>query len=730
MGSQVAVEQACVDLMYVRLDELTERTEAWLRGTLAAGATGTAQGRGERDSLAEVWAGRLMRLRDADAGLCFGRLEMEEGERHHIGRIGLAREDGERLLVDWRAPVASAFYAATALDPHGVLVRRRIAMRGRTVTAVDDELLQAAGHTDDQALSGDAALLRAVTAPRTGRMHDIVATIQAGQDAIIRSPMHGALVVEGGPGTGKTVVALHRVAYLLYTHRERLGRSGVLLVGPNSHFLRYIEDVLPSLGETATLTRTPSQLVPGVTVTAEESEDVAALKGDVRMAEVVAAAVAAHEGHAGPAVSVEHEGKAVRIRPDVVRAACDAARATLRPHNSARRVFVRKLLLAIADDIAPGLERGLGRVDRVHLAVELYREPSVAEVLDELWPVLTPEALVEAIYTDAVLREAAGAVLTPVERELLPRPAGAGWTPADVALVDEARHLLGTDEAADRRRRRRRADESRATAREATAVVQVPGFIEVAVDGAAVAHRYADAAPSTASQAAGDDATWLFGHIVVDEAQELSPMQWRCIRRRSLDGSMTIVGDMAQQSAPGAAASWEAVVAGLGASDWRRHELTVNYRTPAEVMAVAEHVLRTVDPALRAPLSVRATGHDPVLLEHAEDRDLDAVLNAERQAVAPGTVGVIATRVRAAVLRRRLEGWEGVEVLEVREAKGQEFDAVVIVDPAAILAASSRGMTDLYVALTRATQRLVVVAPGELPAPLADELLTAAGRGS
>jgi hypothetical protein len=477
--SEVRREQEYIGELYERVDGLREGVSARL--ALALGQDGgTAQSRLDRDAAVFRYGEQLARLDAAEDGLCFGRLDLETGERRHIGRIGLRDEsgDGEPLLIDWRAPAARAFYVATAVAPHGVRRRRHISMRGRRVTGVDDEVLDRGSLAAASGLAGEGALLAALEATRTGRMRDIVGTLQAEQDAIIRSAHAGILVVQGGPGTGKTAVALHRAAYLLYTHRH-LAERGVLVVGPSPVFLGYISQVLPGLGETNVLLRTVGELFPGVAGDRLEGRLAEEVKGRAVMADVVAAAVRGRQAD-GPA-SFSFGGETLRLDGSVVAGAARRARATRLPHNQARPVFQREIIAALAlryaeaaRELAERLEADVADVvaeARSAIEADLAslplvpgstgdEEPDLAEVrrelradrgvrarLDELWPLLTPQRLLEELFVSPERVALAAPGLPAAERAALLREPG-GWSAADVPLLDEAAELLGQDQRA------------------------------------------------------------------------------------------------------------------------------------------------------------------------------------------------------------------------------------------------------------------------------------------
>ncbi|HYY82767.1 MAG TPA: helicase, partial [Actinomycetes bacterium] len=409
-------------MLYARVDTLRERTRARLEQALRQDG-GTLQARLDRDAFVARHADRLAQLAAAEHGLCFGRLDLRDGSRRYVGRLGLSDEQGEPLLVDWRAPVARPFYAATPAAPEGVVRRRHLRTSGRLVVGIEDDLLDLDALSDAArgGLSGEAALLAALTASRTGRMRDIVATIQAEQDRVIRSELPGVLVVQGGPGTGKTAVALHRAAYLLYNHRERLARRGVLVVGPNATFLRYIEQVLPSLGETGVLLATLDELVPGTAAHGQEPVAAATLKGEARMAAVLAAAVADWQRVPEATLEVEAAGARLRLDRPTCERARELARASGRPHNLARRVFEQELLAALTEQVVAGLVTDLPEVElpddddellgedvpaerlldseRDDIRAELAAAPPVRAALQRLWPVLTPRQLLAGLLS-------------------------------------------------------------------------------------------------------------------------------------------------------------------------------------------------------------------------------------------------------------------------------------------------------------------------------------------
>jgi len=751
-NDDIESEKAYLALLYGRLDLLRDQADERLRAILLE-AGGTPQGRSQREATRSHWAEQLAQMNSVENGLCFGRLDFAADNPRYIGRIGLFAEDREQdpLLVDWRAPAARPFYLATAVSPEGVTRRRHLRTRGRELTGIDDEVLDlAAGAGGREDVTGEAALLSALTADRTGRMRDIVETIQTEQDEVIRAGLPGVLVAQGGPGTGKTAVALHRAAYLLYTHRAQLTRQGVLILGPNATFLRYISQVLPSLAETGVLLATLGDMFPGVTARAAETPAAAALKGRVAMLEVLAAAVADRQTVPDDYVEVDHDGFPLRIERTVCEDARDEARRSGRPHNLARAIFVTAVIhtlsLQIAERIGAdplGGDNLLEEADLAETRRELREDEDVQAALFALWPVLTPRQVLRDLLGDADRLASATPDLTDEERALLLRERGAGWAPADVPLLDELAELLGVDETLRVRAAAREREQAIEYAEGVLEIVEgsrsldfedveeeILSAIDV-VDASAFVERHEVIDTRTTAERAAADRTWVFGHVIVDEAQELSPMAWRLLMRRCPSRSMTVVGDVAQTGELAGTTTWEQVFEPYVAQRWRLAELTVNYRTPAEVMAVAADVLAAVDPSLQPPRSVRSAGVEPWAARVRPDTlatELIATVRREALAVGEGRVGVLVPAGREDELGRELtaaipESAVGeqpdllnhIVLMTVRQAKGLEFDSVIVVQPDEILAESPRGLSDLYVAVTRATRRLGVLHSADLP---------------
>lgn len=715
-----AAEQLAVTTIYTRLDELSAQAEASLREVRATHASGTHQARSERDSFATMYADRVATYRAVEDRLVFGRLDLSGSSTpRYVGRIGVSDVAHSPLLTDWRAPAARPFYQATAAQPGDVVRRRHLATRGRRVVGVEDDLLDAESlqESDRAGLAGEGALLAALSAHRTGRMHDIVATIQSEQDEAIRADAEGILVVQGGPGTGKTAVALHRAAYLLYANRERLARSGVLLIGPSRTFLRYIERVLPALGETGVVSTTISALLPGIRATATEDDDVARLKGDLAMAEVVARGVRARQRVPERETPVRIGSVDLVIRPEDVQAARTRARRSHQVHNEARVVFVRTMLSTLTTQYEQAVGSDLTGAERAEVTEEIRSDREVRIALNLAWMPLSAKRLVADLWAKPERLAQAAPGLTQAERALLYRDRSAPWTDADIPLLDEAAELIGEDidPQAQQRANRRSADQEAELAYARDTLAQTLAGTDAAdmVSAETLAARMSESgAWLTTAERAAADRTWTYGHVVVDEAQELSPMAWRALVRRCPRHSFTVVGDVGQTSSAAGTVSWSRVFDRIGA--WRLAELTINYRTPRAVMDAAGAVLEAAEPARAAARAGVTSARD---LEGAL-RLPTASLEEEIEAAAErgGTCAVIAPAEQVARLRTRLgvspdaDLTDRLLVLDPRASKGLEFDSVLAVDVARMSAG------DAYVAMTRPTRSLSLL--GEVPTVL------------
>lgn len=737
--SELQKEQEFNDRLYDRVDALRGVAAQHVQDALTPVGTGL-QARHERDVLVAERSGLLAALNAVDGSLCFGRIDLSNGTAHHIGRIGIREDDTAHtpLLIDWRAPVARPFYLATGHTTMGLRRRRHITTEGRLVTELHDEILDLGDgeRTGFEDPSGDAVLLAAVNSARTGRMGDIVRTIQAEQDRIIRAPHRGVLVVEGGPGTGKTAVALHRAAFLLYEHRELLAKRAVLIVGPNPAFLRYIGEVLPGLGETGVLLATQAELFPGVHAGGTDTPRAAAVKGAEAMAEALALAVRDRQQlpEPGAPLVIPHDDGDLVLDWEIAYEARQAARDTRLPHNLARPHFAFRIIDALTSQLSErigadphGGPNFLGPDDIAQLGRNVALSKEVHAAVDELWPPLAPEGFLTGYLADPVY-------VPDEDAEAIRRTPGEGtWTPADVPLLDEAAELLGTDDSAER---------AAAEAERQERIAYAQGVLELSrgsesyefedeesemlaahdiIDAERMAERQEEADHRSAAERAAADRTWAFGHIIVDEAQELSPMAWRLLMRRSPTRSLTLVGDPAQTSEEAGVGSWEKILEPYVGDRFEHVTLKVNYRTPAEIMELAARVVQAGDPSFEPPGSVRSTGEVPWTRDAGED-----LAGAVAQAVSEltpeeGRLAVIAPAALHEEIAAPLEGVTAgaepdltrpVVLLAPRQAKGLEFDHVLVVEPARF------GTSDLYVALTRATQRLGIIHQEKLPESL------------
>lgn len=735
--SELTEEQSHLTGLYGRLDQLRNIASERL-DTARQAPVSNEQELSQRDVESHVHRRRLATLDSVEEGLCFGRLDFQDTPLPmYIGRIGMRKEDGEPLLIDWRAEAARRFYLATAASPQEVYRRRHLQTKGRQVTDFHDEILdvEVARDSYHEHLGGQGALLAALNQSRSSKMRDIVATIQAEQDRIIRSPLDGMLVVDGAPGTGKTAVALHRAAYLLYEHREQLSRRGVLIVGPGSTFLDYISEVLPGLAETDVLLRTPGQLLPGLDATRVETERVTELKGDPKMAEAMERAVADRQEIPATPIELIYDTHSLWLRPEVVAEARREARATEQPHNQAQAGFIAHMRAELRDQFAEiigadplGGDNLLSQPDRDDLLEEITSEKHISQAIEDLWPCLTPQELLADLYASQDRLASALTHLDASDQALLHRQpgfdltSGEEWSPADVALLDEVANLLDTDIE----------DETESTLTEEQ-IAYAQGVLDIAtgsasfefedevdseilmatdlVDAALFGERHEDELFITVAERAARDRRWVFGHVIVDEAQEISPMMWRALRRRCISMSFTVAGDVAQASSS-TVRSWNDAF-GEHRQNWRREQLTVSYRLPEEIQRVSAQVLKAINADFLVPDAVRVSGHQPWLAlvdKPGLGSFVASRIEDERHLVREGTVGVVCPP-RLIDSLRHLNS-DRVSVLTARGTKGLEFDSVLLIAPEEIKA-SPAGLRDLYVALTRATQRLGVIHPGD-----------------
>lgn len=733
----VAEEQDFVDRAYSRLDQLRSQYREQRQKIDANHGVGNAQGWTERDALATHFAELSSRLDNVEERLVFGRLDMKDHATHYIGRISLLDEHSSPLLVDWRAPISAPFYQATAQEPLGVVRRRHIATRARTVTSVEDELLDV-----DQAqhqgltLQGEGALMSALSSARSGRMGDIVATIQGEQDRVIRASDRGILVVQGGPGTGKTAVALHRAAYLLYTQREKLERSGVLIIGPSRTFLRYIEQVLPSLGESGVVQMTIGDIVPGLSAQDDDPVDIAAIKGRAAFSRILREAVRLIPRLPDRDQVLQVWNRRVTLRVKDVQEALSRARRSGRPHNVARESFAMGLMELLAgrliveagdasstadidpDDLRTWMSEIRDSVD-ARRAINLAWMPTQAPAfLRKLWS--RPDLLAQA-------NRKAGTPLSVEDLSLLYRAQDEPLTISDIPLIDELEELLGTLDLASAQKRRaeeQREKEERERANEALKATGLGGGI-VTAD---MLMRQTQEAPSLRplAERARADRSWTYGHIVIDEAQDLSPMAWRCLLRRCPSRSMTVVGDLDQKRGHRRPNSWKQALGPAARAFNEEFVLSISYRTPRALTRIAQAVMAQHGTPVLYPMEAVRDVPDCYQVSHTHKDTLKECVSQivsameerldREEGEGKGRICVIVPDAQAQLWHADESGASAldqrVSYLTAAGSKGLEFDSVVVVEPGAIL---DQGSGDLFVALTRATHDLHAVTTTQLP---------------
>ncbi|WP_396349514.1 HelD family protein [Corynebacterium sp.] len=715
----MATEQDYVDGLFSRLDDEVAAANRRLNEVQADvdPSTPDADALVRRETEYHGLQAKLDRLNVAQMGLVFGRIDIDapgdnptpEGlDRRYIGRMGLdAREDDYRtLLLDWRAPMARPFYLATTAQPEGVHTRRQIRTKGRTVTRIHDEVLSGPGVREEEAgVASESALYHAMQRARTGHMASIVETIQREQDEIIRDNTRGVMVVEGGPGTGKTAVALHRVAYLLYTHRELLSATGVLIVGPNSSFLDYISRVLPELGETGVVLSTIGGLFPGIEPEHEEDLVAREIKGSAAMVEILSTAVKDYQLLPADPRELAIDGLSLSVTPNMVKRARTRARRSRKPHNEARGAFIEHLVEDLALQMAEkvgadplGGKNLLSRADIDQFHDDLAEDTAVTALIDEFWPELHPTDVLAGLFSSPERIASAARGYDDETQEALYREQGRAWTDSDAALLDELAVLIGLPNPEEKKA----ADDAawREQVAEAEDALDILSSSESTdndddmfeaeilsahdvIDAETLAHRQEVRDKRTTAQRAREDHTWAYGHIIVDEAQELTPMEWRMLFRRCPSRWMTLVGDTSQTGSPAGVDDWGEALKPFVAQRFRHHFLTVNYRTPQPITELANGLLEMINPdaipatAIRDGVQVRrlAQGSYTPGVHREADGRLTAVIDA-------------ATAERF---------------------KGLEFDHVVVLDPKRIVDASPQGLQNLYVCITRATQSLTLV---------------------
>jgi hypothetical protein len=699
---------------FAAIAESLEQSIASLSGRLDAERRvpgGIGQEAMDRDIEIHRLTARLRTLRRFGLDLCLGHMvSADNPEPVYIGRLGLTDSAGRRLLLDWRSPAAEPFFGATHANPMGLASRRRYRWTRGRISDYWDEVFTPDGLEGHAALDDQSAFIASLGSSRSDRMRDVLGTIQADQDAIIRAGSRGALVVDGGPGTGKTVVALHRSAYLLYSD-PRLGhrRGGLLFVGPHQPYLAYVSDVLPSLGEEGVQTCTLRDLVPeGAAAAIETDPDVARLKSSADLVKAIETAVRFYENPPTKPMTVETPWSDIGLSAGDWAEAFEAPEPGT-PHNEAREEIWEELLTILMDshhgDVAADL-----------LRKSLLQNRELRTALNRAWPLLEATDLVADLWSVPAYLRLCAPWLSPDDVQQLQREDAQAWTVSDLPLLDAARQRLGDPEAS---RRKRRHDAAVAAEREQMARV-VENLIEAVDDeygvGLVTMLRGEDFQDALVNEAAlpGTDPDRLagpFAHIVVDEAQELTDAEWQMLLLRCPSRSFTIVGDRAQ-ARHGFTESWQERLERIGFDRINVATLSINYRTPEEVMAEAEPVIRTVLPDANVPASIRSTG---VPVVHGSTSDLDSILDTWLAAHADGIAAVIGdpaaledTALESTALENTVAATPRVRSLTPELAKGLEFDLVVLIDPETF-GTGIEGAVDRYVAMTRATQQLVIL---------------------
>ncbi|MDO4912932.1 MAG: AAA family ATPase [Bifidobacteriaceae bacterium] len=744
LSSQIRDEQQAVDKAYNRLDDMRATVKQRLDATRAAGSHGSPTQRTERDSFATMYENRLTQLRAVEDRLVFGRLDTEAGTRRYIGRIGLSDNNHEPILTDWRAEAARPFYEATPSNHGDIIMRRHITLSFREVIGLEDEILdmnsdQVQNASQNGTLTGEGALLASLSSRRTGKMTDIVATIQAEQDRIIRAPLQRTVVVQGGPGTGKTAVALHRAAYLLYTNRNVLQRSGVLIIGPSNSFLRYIDQVLPSLGETGVVSRTIAELIPNITPTGTESAHAAQLKGDIRMYQAVANAIHARVRIPQQLPTIRINNFNISINSADIKQAQEEARRTRAPHNKARVTFINAMLQTLKLRYCEQLDYEPESAELNDVLLQLRMNDDVKKTLNLAWLPLNPQWLIDQLFAKPEQLRRFAPWLQEQEIKELVRPKGSPLTPSDIPLLDEAMERLGPDPkelAAIEAKKAQQAFEEE-YAKEA---IQQSGLGNGIINSRTLLDNINGLDDDLIANKAANDREWTYGHIVVDEAQELTAMQWRMLMRRCPSHSFTIVGDVAQTSALAGTRRWQNTMDKLfGEDSWDLYELSINYRNPKEVSEVASQFAQNEGLYISTQSAVRSVpnsveqqvcdNHNQLL--HTVAQDAIELANNYIERDGTGRIAVITpdslieeTRdvIFTQLNEQNPELFNHLQqqnildtqlrVYGAQEVKGLEYDGVIVVQPALIeQEAASRlvAASDLYVAMTRPTQKLFIV---------------------
>ena len=725
LSEELRKEQEFVDSAYEVLDDLRKRYREHQRNAEASKWRNTPQALTERDAFAAHWGDEASRLESIVDGLVFGRIDDITDSTHYIGRIGLRDQKGDQILIDWRAPASRPFYQATGANPQGVVRRRHIRTRGRTVIGIEDELLNTESKPDGKLVfQGEGALMRALSEARDGQMSDIVSTIQAEQDAIIRRDSEGLLVIQGGPGTGKTAVALHRAAYLLYAERARLENSGVLIIGPSNIFLRYIDQVLPSLGENGVVSTTIGQLLPGYSAKAHETAQVREIKGRMAWVDIAKRAVRSFE-RIPEDTPLAISSYRVTLRAETVRAARASARRSGKPHNEAWEGFALELM----DDLARQMNEQVGASEHLSWYHDYIRGSKDARrAINLAWLPVSALQVLEKLYANEDFLARMAPELSQSERAALKRPRGSALTESDIPILDELEELLGSLPLGSGSAHARERDRKRQINAAGEAIAAM-GLGHGIVSASMLAERAAAAdSDLTLSQRALRDRTWAYGHVIVDEAQELSPLAWNSLLRRCPSRSFTVTGDLDQRSSIDRARSWSDVLGPAMRAYQGEEILTVSYRTPAAILDRANALMDELGTPAHYPLVAARDVDDAYTTTETDSsiQELKTIVETEEHALnervgsGNGRMAVIASPTSIRRLRETC-GWgssldERIVLITPAQAKGLEFDTVILWEPNEIITDSPG---DIYVALTRPTYRLHAASSSPLPNALA-----------
>jgi DNA helicase IV len=753
VNDSIAEEQRAVDIIFDRLDELRLTLFNKIAKLKKNQEATTHQNRSEHDSLISELNEQLQVYNSVDQKLVFGKLQYRNGEIRYIGRIGLNDANRKPLLFDWRAPIAREFYQTTAKEPGEVLLRRHINLRNRKVSSVEDEVFDSSAV--NQSLTGEATIFKSLADKRTNRMNDIVATIQKEQDDIIRYEGSETLVVQGGAGTGKTAVALHRAAYLLYNQREILAKKGILLIGPNDKFLFYIDRVLPSLGESGVVSTSIGKLYPGIRTDLNDNPIAQRIKGDARMTSAIAKAISLYIRVPDQEVEFQYGRINLVILPEEIREVQARVKEQNVPHNQGRVFFVRFMLERLTQqylaqggglemfDVSSEINQGS---ERATIKQALMGIKEVIRTLNYSWLQLLPQKLIKDLFSNEAFIKICMPWVNHSQIEPLLRPDDQPFTKSDIPLIDEAAELIGKEKVSDDQ-----PIEDTARFRQIEEVLEnmrSSGHDIEGVNPNMLLELERSVAPNVLRVRAQKDRSWVYGHVVIDEAQELSQMDFRMLARRCPSKKFTIVGDIMQTTSAAGSRSWEAALDSIFKNEYSIKKLTVNYRNPQLVaqkaLAVAEasglKIEQTLSPrVVKNSFEIRSVGVYEVYEEAAK-----TAYALSEEFISWGKEGRVAVIVRpekvnelTQAIYRKIEEDYGqivadrirsqkspdaqLEIISPEDSKGLEFDAVLLVEPLDLQQYDDDGKqtfesaSALYVAMTRPTSRLVLVHFKNLP---------------